>query len=97
MQHPPEAENKTLHSLLGGFDKGIDRTLFKLRKKSHRLHGGRPLTNQKYAGDQKLANHGDSLLAMINGYLKENNVTLAGDFPWEEDQGAQVREGQAGP
>lgn len=34
---------------------------------------------------------------MINGYLAENNVTLKGDFPWEEDQDAQVRGGHAVP
>jgi len=54
----------------------------------------RPAADQpSSAGAQKLANHGDSLIAMINGYLAENNITFAGDFPQDEDRDAQVRAG----
>lgn len=53
-----------------------------------------PVTPRTYCtGDQKLANHGDSLVAMIQGFLKKHQITLMGEFPWEEDKDAQVRRG----
>lgn len=30
---------------------------------------------------------------MIQGFLEKHHITLMGEFPWEEDQDAQVRHG----
>ncbi|CAN0100849.1 unnamed protein product, partial [Pylaiella littoralis] len=45
-----------------------------------------------WRGAQKMANHGESVLAMIKGYLEENNITLKGEFPWEDQEEAQPLE-----
>ncbi|CAM9169438.1 unnamed protein product [Scytosiphon promiscuus] len=38
-----------------------------------------------WRADARRANHGDSLLTLINDFLKGNDITLRGKFPWGDE------------